>query len=73
MESISCLMQSALSRPKAVRCVISVPPTNISVSAPGNGAANNCGHPANLSGPRLGANPLKLAGYPQLHGVFVGR
>ena len=35
------------------------------------GAAKNCGYPANLSGASLGPNPLKLAGYSQLRDVLT--
>ncbi len=45
-------------------------PTNISAMSP-EGAASNCGYPANLSGSCLGAPPLTLAGVPLItRGVF---
>ena len=47
----------------ATRLVSKGTPTNISVMAP-DGAANNCGHPANLSRSYAGPNPLRLAGCP---------
>src|SRR6266480_4068835 len=42
--------------------VIRVPPLTLAQWPP-EGAANRCGHPANLSGLCLGANPLTVAGY----------
>ena len=50
--------------------VIRVPPLTLAPLAP-EGAANNCVSSANVSGPCLGAHPLKLAVVsPYLHGLF---
>jgi len=54
-------LDTILTLPIRLLRTIRVPPL-ILVWWPQVGAANNCGRPANLSGPRLGATPLKLAG-----------
>ena len=47
----------------AILSVIRVPPLSLARWPP-KVAANTCGHPANFSGPYLGATPLMLAGVP---------